>query len=61
MNVDPTQARLEKEVANAENELENLQQQIVSTNFYSLAARKHAFQKEWMSLMQAKAACTINL
>lgn len=59
--LDPTQARLEKEVEQAENELENLQQKIVSTNFYSLAARKHAFQKEWLSIMQTKTIDSTNL
>jgi hypothetical protein len=53
---DPTKARLEKELLQAENELEFLKHKVVTTNFYSLAARKHAFQKEWVSLMQKKAA-----
>jgi predicted GIY-YIG superfamily endonuclease len=60
-NVDSVQEKLEKELAAAENELEHLQQKVVSSNFYSLAARKNAFQKEWMSLMQKKAASLIDL
>lgn len=59
--LDPTQLRLENEVASAENELENLQQKVVSTSFYSLAARKHAFQKEWLSLMQTKTPGSIEV
>ena len=58
---DTVQEKLEKELAAAENELEHLQQKVVSTNFYSLAARKNAFQKEWVSLMQKKAASLIDL
>ena len=60
-NVDTVQEKLEKELAAAENELEHLQQKVVSTNFYSLAARKNAFQKEWVSLMQKKAASLIDV
>jgi hypothetical protein len=58
---DSVQEKLENELAAAENELEHLQHKVVSTNFYSLAARKNAFQKEWMSLMQKKAAGLIDL
>ena len=58
---DPIKAKLEKELAQAENELEFLNQKVVTTNFYSLAARKHAFQKEWMSLMQKKAAGLVDV
>jgi hypothetical protein len=58
---DPIKAKLEKELAQAENELEFLKQKVVTTNFYSLAARKHAFEKEWVSLMQKKAAGLIDV
>jgi hypothetical protein len=58
---DPIKAKLEKELAQAENELEFLKQKVVTTNFYSLAARKHAFEKEWVSLMQKKAAGLVDV